>query len=444
MWDILKPHKTNNLIIGQLFFSKFAQNVTLIAGGTALGQIVAVAASPILTRQYSPEDFGIYSVYISILSFLLTLGCLQYDSAIPLPADDEEAFSLLVLSVIIAIGMSFIGLSLLYWSRNYLSIFFPGVTIIPYLGVLAISLIGANILRILNFWAIRKKAISSIAKIKLSQGIGQTITQIGLGVFHIGPWGLLVGDAVGRISGTQVLISANDELKKRLTTKYSFKHMLSVAIRYKKFPLMASIAKMLNVTLLQLPPFILAVNYGMQVAGWYAMADRVLGLTLTLISQSIAQVYISEVTQLSKNQTYRIKLLFIKILKTLIILGIPMNILLYLIGQWAFVLVFGEHWAKSGEYLRIMALAFFTSFLASPLGSTLDILERQDLLLIREIIRLFLIVGTLIYAVTNNLSPESALSFLNISIVIGYSIHLFITWFAINHTLLEEKCRDFD
>jgi len=46
--------------------SAFAKNVSVLVGGTALGQVIAVLASPLLTRLYAADDFGVLAVYSSI------------------------------------------------------------------------------------------------------------------------------------------------------------------------------------------------------------------------------------------------------------------------------------------------------------------------------------------------------------------------------------------
>ena len=45
----------------------FGRGVAVLAGGTAFGQALAIIASPILTRLYGPEDFGVLAVYTSII-----------------------------------------------------------------------------------------------------------------------------------------------------------------------------------------------------------------------------------------------------------------------------------------------------------------------------------------------------------------------------------------
>ena len=64
--------------------NRFARSVSVLVGGTAAGQIIVMAASPILTRLYSPEDFGLLSVYAGLLGILGVIASLRYQLATPL------------------------------------------------------------------------------------------------------------------------------------------------------------------------------------------------------------------------------------------------------------------------------------------------------------------------------------------------------------------------
>ena len=86
----------------------FARSVGILAGGTAAGQAIIVAASPILTRLYTPEDFGVLAVYASLLSILGVVASLRYELAIPLPESDEEAANVTVLSLVVVLGMALV------------------------------------------------------------------------------------------------------------------------------------------------------------------------------------------------------------------------------------------------------------------------------------------------------------------------------------------------
>ena len=84
----------------------FARGVSVLVGGTAGAQLLTVLAAPILTRLYSPEDFGLLAVYASLLGLIGVVASLRYELAIPLPESDEEAAHVMVLSLLILLGMT--------------------------------------------------------------------------------------------------------------------------------------------------------------------------------------------------------------------------------------------------------------------------------------------------------------------------------------------------
>src|SRR5215210_2142529 len=83
----------------------FARHVVTLASGTALGQLLLVLALPVLTRLYTPADYGALAVYSSTLTVLVVLASLRYEAAIPLPEDDALAGSLLALTLAVLAGM---------------------------------------------------------------------------------------------------------------------------------------------------------------------------------------------------------------------------------------------------------------------------------------------------------------------------------------------------
>ena len=98
---------------------KSFQNFFLLSGGTALGQIIVVVFMPILTRLYTPNEFGLLASYVAILSLLSTASCLRYEIAIPLPKVDRIAMLVLVISVILLLfSVILTFLILLFYNKN--------------------------------------------------------------------------------------------------------------------------------------------------------------------------------------------------------------------------------------------------------------------------------------------------------------------------------------
>ena len=48
--------------------SEFTRNVLTLMTGTTIAQAIPIAINPILTRLYTPEDFGVFALFIAITS----------------------------------------------------------------------------------------------------------------------------------------------------------------------------------------------------------------------------------------------------------------------------------------------------------------------------------------------------------------------------------------
>ena len=75
-----------------------ARHVSIIAGGTVIAQAVGILTMPIVSRIYSPADYGIMAVYASVIAILGELSSFRYHLAIPLPKRERYANALVILS----------------------------------------------------------------------------------------------------------------------------------------------------------------------------------------------------------------------------------------------------------------------------------------------------------------------------------------------------------
>ena len=398
----------------------FTNNVVMLIGGTGLGQVVALLASPILTRIYSPEDFGVLSVYVSVLTVLLVVSSLRYDLAIVLPTDDQSAFDLLVLSlgivVVLAVLMGLGSLVVEPWVVAWTDM--PGAD--RWVWLLPLGFLGGGVVKALSCWAIRLKVFRPIALTKLNQSLGMVATQIGIGLIHGGPLGLLLGDAFGRMCSSVSLWVIAVRSGRRLFTPLRWRNLVAVAARYWRFPVLNSVSGLLNTLGLALPPILLAVFYGPQVAGWFALGQRVFGAPSALIGQSVAQVYFGEASQLRRSDPRALRALYRRTALQLFLLGLPLTILFVAAGPWLMVLVFGEVWRQSGVYLQIWAMTFLADFVVFPLSRTLIVMERQDLQLAWDTGRLVLTAGSLVVASALHFSHSEAVGIYGLAMLLGY------------------------
>ncbi|MDC1200166.1 oligosaccharide flippase family protein, partial [bacterium] len=96
------------------FSSEFSKNVLTLMTGTTISQAIPLAATPILTRIYTPEDFGVLALFSSITAILGLLATGKYEMAILLPKDDKDALNIVYLSVILSAIFSIILFTIVF------------------------------------------------------------------------------------------------------------------------------------------------------------------------------------------------------------------------------------------------------------------------------------------------------------------------------------------
>ncbi|AFM26936.1 lipopolysaccharide biosynthesis protein [Desulfomonile tiedjei] len=408
----------------------FIRNAALLAGSAAVTQVIFLSLSPILTRVYSPEDFGILGVFVSVVSMALPLASWRYEYAITLPQDDDIAVNVLVLAIIILLGMTLLSGTGLLIFGDYIMKALRVSTGWYFSCLLVGGLFASGLFQALNFWALRKKAFSRIARTKLAQGSITAIGQVALGLLHIGPAGLLLGDVVGRTAGIRVLAGLLWTERSNLVGSVSTGQLLKVARRYKRFPYLSCGSGVLNAVGLSIPVVLMASLYGVQAAGFFSLALRLIGLPINLLGQAAGQVFWGEASRMYEDPE-RLSRLFYRVLLIMFLVSIAMMVPLVVVAPSALALVFGEQWREAGYYVQALSLGFVVDFMATPLSSTLFALERQSWQLGWDAGRLALMLLVFIGVHSLGFSPLIAALCYGLAQVLAYGIHLTLSAIAI-------------
>src|SRR5690625_6821617 len=69
--------------------------------GSGFSKLIGVAVIPILTRVYSPEEYGVMAVYVSFVAILSPMLTLRYIQAIPLPKKNLAAMHLVFIAFLL-------------------------------------------------------------------------------------------------------------------------------------------------------------------------------------------------------------------------------------------------------------------------------------------------------------------------------------------------------
>ncbi|AKX46107.1 polysaccharide biosynthesis protein [Thiopseudomonas alkaliphila] len=349
----------------------FARGVSVLVGGTVGAQALMVLASPLLTRLYTPEDFGLLAVYASILSLFTVIASLRYELAIPLPEKDSEAAYLAILGLFIVGGVALISALLILLGGNYFAKLINAPGMANYFWLIPVGVVAIGCYQIFNYWAIRTKSFGTIAKTKISQSLATLAVQ--LSGFKLGVLALMLGQTGGQSVGVMNL--ARPALKSSHFKGWQWSDLKKVAVRYKKFPMFSTWEGFLNTASMQLPPLLFAVFFSAGVAGLYALAHRVLAMPMSLVGSAVGNVFFANAAEAYRQD--KLAPLFESVYAKLVSIIMPVMLVLIIDAPRLFAFVFGSSWYEAGELARWMAPWLAVVFISSPLSTMFTILEKQ-------------------------------------------------------------------
>ena len=404
--------------------SKFGRHVLILTGGTIIARALVVLASPLLTRIYLPADFGVLSVFFSMVTATVTVSSLNYEAAIPLPKDDEFGLNVMGISFAVLFLTTLLCASVVIFLARPLTQLLRTPELERYLWLLPLSLLGGGTFQILNSWSLRVQAFRSLAKRRIIQSVAQVITQLGVPLLMRGPFGLLLGDSVGRAGGSLALAFSAKKYAKDHNLRVTAKGLAEAASRYKRFPVFGTASVLVHASFWVLPALLLTRFFGLQEAGWYGLVNQILVVGVGLLGLGIAQVYFSNAAQLAHTSPTQLRSLFLRTSRAAFLLGVVPFGLLIFVGPFLFELVFGVKWIEAGRYAQLLAIPFLMVLTVGPVFPTLTVLERQDWQFGGDLLGTLVMVFGMFYAHHLGLSGRWAIAAYGISLVVTCIIPL--------------------
>lgn len=355
--------------------SKFLSSVLKLSTATLAGQILGILLTPILSRLYTPADFGTFQLFVSIVAIIAIIACLSYHSAILLPKDDEDAANIVMLCIILIIISSIVATIIFFVVSDPLEqiLHEPGLS--DYLLLLPFAILSNSLAYVLGYWLSRREAFGTIAKSNIASSIAGKGVSVGWGFISPSPWGLIIGTLVN--DATIALICLKRSLRDfPLFWKTSFDKMKQLARRYENFPRYTTGSNLANMAGTQATPFLLAFFFSPVIVGFYAMAHMIIMLPSKMVGSSIATVFFQKAS-VDKNNNGQITNIVRIVHTRLVSIGMFLCLMLIIIGPELFVVALGAQWFTAGVYAQILAPWFFVAFISTPLFSIFNVLEKQ-------------------------------------------------------------------
>lgn len=369
----------------------FLRNVSILTGGTVFSQGLMVLALPVLTRLYSPEDFNLLAVYVSVLGLVTVVSCLRYNIAIPLPEEDADGMALLVISLLAAFCTSLLcALPVILAPEASAAILGqPGLQ--PYLWMVPLGVLIASAYNALQYWTSRKKRFGLVTRTRMTRAVGGVGTQLGFGFLFASPFGLIFGQMV--YGGFGVFRLARDLFRsdRSIFASLSVQSIRRIVAEYIHFPTRSTPAAMFDAGYQFLPILIIAPVVGETELGIIFLVMRAMGLPVSLIGSSISQVYLASARdRLRDGELGRFtRHLMLRIFSAGAPFLLATTVILVFFSGW----IFGTEYAYAGTTALWMTPWFILQLTCSPVSSIFIITNHQFAWLALQFVGLVVIVG---------------------------------------------------
>jgi O-antigen/teichoic acid export membrane protein len=358
--------------------STFVSNVVTLSTGTIIAQTIGVLAAPILARLFAPEAFGLLGLFTAISSIVAAMACLRYDLAIMLPRQDKNAVNLFAGSLLSAALISFLCAVLIGIAGQRLLNTFNAEQLKEYIWLIPLMVFGVGTFSAANYWYSRIEHFGSLAFIRIINSFAANSLKLVMGFWgYVGGGILILATFTAQLISTLILyirIWSSDG--KLFRNHFELKEIFNLFYRYRRFPQYEVWSGILVDLSLKLPVFTIAYFFSPKELGYFVFVQTIVRVPFNLIGESISKVFFQKAASIKDNITELsrwIQNVFYFLTSFFMLPALVISI----IGNDMFHLIFGSNWKEAGIYAQILIFSILVEFITAPLGSLFNVLEKQ-------------------------------------------------------------------
>lgn len=356
-----------------------------VLSGTVAAQVIALAVLPLLSRLYSPEEFGYFSLVLALTAIVGPAATLRFETAAMLPDSKRDVQALVCNALIASVCAAILTgtvLQLITWGgatdlSNYSFIpLWVGVMVLIY-----------ALFSVFSQLSLRNQQYALVSQRSVVRAAAMAAGQVGFGLLGQGAAGLTAGAAIGNVAGISAMAKSAKEY-----LHYPGRAALGAVWRkYWRFPAIFTPSALLNALGLQAPLVGFTFIYGIALGGQLGMAERIVGLPITLVGVAIGQVIDAEVSKRIRDGSGGLYRTYVRYSMALAAIAALVAVTFGIAGGWVVPWLLGAEWELAGEVVQILALTSAIRLLGGPLSKFLVLLQRPVLNLTMDILRVVIV-----------------------------------------------------
>lgn len=349
----------------RLYFRQFL----ILVSGTAAAQLINLAAYPVLTRLYTPEDFGIFALFVTIASVVGTVAAGRFDLIVQ-SGKNRELVPVYMLSQLINLAVSGAA-TLLFLAAAWTGL---GGLRVEHALLLGVSVFLTGFCAASSLFLIRHEQYRIATHSGVVRALLTVLPQILL--FYVWPTALslMIGFCIGFAGQAVALGLGVRRYRLRRPTRRKLRAVWALHRGQAAVDVPGTLLGVLALHILNL--FILALFTAADV-GQYALAFRVAVLPLSLFSASLSGVFFQKATDSFRRTgafwtEVRFNLVSASALSVAVFL--PM----VLLARPVFVLLFGPEWRVAADILVYLSPMLAIRFVSASLQSAPLVIRRPQ------------------------------------------------------------------
>lgn len=392
--------------------SEFTRNVIKLSSGTALVTMLSFLITPLNTRLFSPEDYGLANLIVSVSGMFGVILSFNLNPVILMEKYRKVAETTATLSfILLGISLLIVG-GLLFGFADLILPLLKAEAIKPWLPLAFIMMIIGGVGSILTQLIQRQKLYGLISKAGIISNLVGHAIRLPWGYFAPSFYALYLSNVIAGIVNFAVWIP-----RAAFSPVWNIKRLSCIFRKNLSFMIYRSIVAILGAVTNQLPIFWIAANCGMAEVGYYGMAVLLIDTPFGLLLNSFQTVYYKRVADTVAHEPQKLMSLYWRNTWKLCLLGlIPIVIIAAASPFIPFLL--SEKWAPAVPILQLLLFWRLQSFVVVPMSSIIVILRRNGYSVFNAALSLVLVTG-IIY-----ISENSILSFLGYCAIAGYTLSL--------------------
>lgn len=413
-------------LLNRLTKSEFLKNVFTLVSATGIAQAISLAVYPVLTRIYTPEEHGLFALYLSIITITAIISTGKYELAVMIPRQEKHGAGLTLLSILLSFGFSILLLLVIAVFRDAIPRWLGNPYIYKWLYFIPLSTFLVGVFQALSFWMNRRSAYRAIAGGNLSQSVINSAVKLSASNSMAHGGGLITGAIAGQLAGALVYGWRIVKDGTAIFRSVSRKDMRILARTHSFFPRFSMMHKLINNFSSSLPVFIFSSYFGADIVGYFGLGFMLINRPMNLLSTSFTKVFSQRTIERHNNGQLILQDIRKFVFRMAGISAIPFLIVLCC-APWLVSFIFGADWRESGVYMQIFTPWLFMVFLAAPLGFVADMLSRQRKAMMIEVVKfaariIALGIGVILEDVRLALLLFSGVSFL----IVTYNLYWYM------------------